>query len=178
MTISFLELSDWHLQEAKVKSQKALDLAAIQYPNVSIQAKDTLALALARAGAVRAPRLLCEESVNMATDLRDPQLLTGAWLSCAEAMLDSAETQPALESALRVQESCAHFGKQDSEWRAWLIAAQASQRLGNGTAAHEYFSYARDRLSKLEQKWGLEAFNGYLTRSDISHFRKQLDESF
>ena len=68
------------------------------------------------------------------------------------------------------------FGKTDSEWRAWLIAARASKRLGNEAATDEYASYAVNRLSELEQKWGSEAYNSYLTRSDVMYFRKQTQQ--
>ena len=111
----------------------------------------------------------------MATATGDPQLLSSAWLSCAESMLDSGETQRALETALSAQKNFARFGKTDSEWRAWLIAARASKRLGND-AAGEYASYAVNRLSDLKQKWGSEAYSSYLTRSDIRYFRKQTEQ--
>ena len=173
LTNSLLELSDWHLRESKTK---ALKLADSEYPAVAIQAKHTLALAQARAGVTRGTKLLCQEAIDMAAGTADPQLLSGALLASAEALLYSGEAQPALEAALRAQESFARYGKSDSEWRAWLIAAQASQRLGNQTAAHEYSSYAVARLSDLEQKWGSKAYNGYLARADIMQFRKQLDQ--
>ena len=112
----------------------------------------------------------------MATGTGDPQLLSASLLSSAEAMLDGGELQNALDTALRAQERFARYEKSDSEWRAWLIAAQASQRLGNKTTAHEYSSRAVAGLSDLEQKWGSEAYNGYLARSDIAYFRKQLDQ--
>jgi len=176
LTYSLLELSDWHLRESKVKSDKALNLARSEYPAIAIQAKHTLALAQARSGVMRGTRLLCENAIEMATGTGDPQLLSGAWLSCAESMLDSSGTQHALETALSAQKNFARFGKTDSEWRAWLIAAMASKRLGNEAAAHEYASYAVNRLSELEQKWGSEAYNSYLTRSDIAYFRKQTEE--
>jgi tetratricopeptide (TPR) repeat protein len=176
LTDSQLELSNWRLDEAKFKSQKALDLATDQYPAVSIQARNALALAQARAGAVRSPKLLCKDAITIAMDSNDPQLLDSTLLSCSETMLDGGETQRALETALRAQQSFARFGKEDSEWRAWSIAAQASKRLGKEGAASEYASYAVNRLLELEQKWGSEAYNTYLIRSDITHFRKQLDQ--
>ena len=145
-------------------------------PEVSIQAKNALALALARGGSVRSPKPLCEDAITTATNSNDPQLLNGALLSCSEAMLDGGEMQRALETVLRAQESFARFGKEDSEWRAWFIAAQASKRLGKEAAASKYASYAVNQFSELEQKWGSEAYNTYLTRSDITHFRKQLDQ--
>jgi hypothetical protein len=91
-------------------------------------------------------------------------------------MLDSGETQRALETALSAQQSFARFGKMDSEWRAWLIAAQASERLGKEAAANEYASRAVNRLSELEQKWGSETYTTYLTRADVIRFRKQAEQ--
>jgi serine/threonine protein kinase/Flp pilus assembly protein TadD len=175
LTDSLLELSELHLRESKVSGQKALDLAGAQYVDVAIQAKHTVALAQTRSGAVRGARLLCEEAINMATDTGDPQVLSGTLLSCAETMLDGGDPQQALDTALRAHESFARYDKEDSDWRAYLIAAQASRRLGKEAEAREYASYAHKLLAELEHKWGSEAYNGYLQRLDIIHYRKQLD---
>ena len=59
---------------------------------------------------------------------------------------------------------------------SWLIAAQASERLGKEADANEYASRAVNRLSELEQKWGSETYNTYLTRADVIHFRKQAEQ--
>ncbi len=178
LTNSLLELSEWHLRQSKISSQKALDLAGDEYLDVAIQARHTLALAQARSGVIRVAKVLCQKALDMAAVTTDPQLFSSALLASAEISLASGDTQRALESALQAQESFACFGKQDSEWRAWLIAAQASRRLGNETAAREYSSYALNRLSELEQKWGSEVYNGYLIRPDIMYFHKQLDQLF
>jgi hypothetical protein len=89
-------------------------------------------------------------------------------------MQASGDAQRALEIALQARESFVRFGQQDSEWRAWLVAAQAKQRLGEAASAREYAANADAQLSNLGQKWGPEAYNGYLARPDIQHFRKQL----
>jgi serine/threonine protein kinase/Tfp pilus assembly protein PilF len=171
-----LELSDWHFSESKLKSQQALALAGTRYKETAVQAKHTLGLAAIRSGAPRAGSHLCAEAVDMASSTGDPQLIAGALLASAEAMLESAEAERALETALQAQKSFARFGQQDSEWRAWLLAAQAKRRLGEIAAAREYASNAGARLSNLEQKWGPEAYNGYLARPDVQHFRKQLGQ--
>jgi serine/threonine protein kinase/Tfp pilus assembly protein PilF len=171
-----LELSDWHFPESKLKSQQALALAGTRYKETAVQAKHTLGLAAIRSGAPRAGSRLCAEAVDMASSTGDPQLIAGALLASAEAMLGSAEADRALETALRAQKSFARFGQQDSEWRAWLLAAQAKRQLGEIAAAREYASNAGARLSNLEQKWGPEAYNGYLARPDVQHFRTQLGQ--
>jgi tetratricopeptide (TPR) repeat protein len=176
LTRSLLELSDWQIQNAKIDSQKALDLAGTQSPDIAVQVYSALALAQARSGATRAGTLAGDKAVEIANGTNDPQLLSGALLASAEATLADRDAKRALEIALSVQQTFARFGKQDSEWRAWLIAALASSRLGNDTAAHEYSSNAVSQLSSLEQKWGAEACSGYLARSDIMRFRRQLDQ--
>ncbi|MGB7921859.1 MAG: hypothetical protein WCF57_01310, partial [Pyrinomonadaceae bacterium] len=67
-------------------------------------------------------------------------------------------------------------GQQDSEWRALLTAARASQRAGQPEAARAYASRAADLLSNLQQKWGVEAYDSYSARPDVQYLRKQLGE--
>jgi tetratricopeptide (TPR) repeat protein len=175
MLSGLLELSDLRLRESEVKSRQALDLAGTQYIDVAIQAKYGLGLAEARSGRSRTGALLCEDAVKMAARTGDPQLLSGALLASAEAMLEGGEAERALATALRALESFARYGKRESEWRAWLIAGRASNRLGKESEARNYASNAYDRLSSLEQQWGAESFSSYVTRRDIQQSRKQLD---
>jgi len=176
VTRSFLALSQGRVQESKAESQEALDLGGNQYQAVVIQAKGALGLAQSRSGSPRAGMLLCDEAVQIATRLGDQQLLSHALLDFAEAALESGEAQRALDSALRAQESFARFGKSDSEWRTWLIAARAERRIGDANTAGQYAQRAANRLSELEQRWGSEGYHGYLQRSDITHFREQLNQ--
>ncbi|MGH9931140.1 MAG: tetratricopeptide repeat protein, partial [Pyrinomonadaceae bacterium] len=173
---ALLDLSNGHFRESEAKSRQALALAGTQFDDTIVQAKFALGLAQARSGATRAGRLLCDEAVNAATGTGDPKLISAAALASAEALLESGEAQGALEVALRTQVTLARFGKEDSEWRAWLIAARASERLGDATAARQYATQAVTRLANLEQEWGAEAYNGYLARQDIQRFHQQLDQ--
>ena len=68
----------------------------------------------------------------------------------------------------------ARSGHQDSEWRALLIAARASDLTGNKSAASDYASRADSLCAGLEQKWGKEAYEGYLRRPDIQNYRNQV----
>jgi serine/threonine protein kinase/Tfp pilus assembly protein PilF len=172
-----LELSLLHFRESKDKSRQALNLAGTQFKDTAVQAKSTLGLALARSGEPGAGKLLCEEAVDTATGTGDPRLLSGALLASAEALLESGESKRALETALQAQASFARFGQQDSEWRAWLIAARATERTDEATAARsEYASRAHNALSNLMQKWGAETYPSYLARPDVQRSLKQLDQ--
>jgi ATP/maltotriose-dependent transcriptional regulator MalT len=171
-----LELSLLHFRESQDKSRQAINLAGTDYRDITVQAKSTLGLALARSGQANAGKLLCEEAVEMAALTGDPQLISGALLARAEAMLENGEPQRALVIALQAQASFACFGQQDSEWHAWLIAALATEQSGEATTRNEYASQAAKALSNLTQKWGPEAYHSYLTRPDVQHSRKQLGQ--
>jgi serine/threonine protein kinase/tetratricopeptide (TPR) repeat protein len=169
-----MALSQRHLPEAKAKSEEALAITGDQYKNVTIEAKSTLGLAKVFSGSARAGRVLCEEAVKMATDAGDAALLSRAMLALAESSLESGDARAALEQATEVQERLARSGQQESEWRAWLIAARASQRLGDNTSALQQLAHAHEVIGKLQQQWGAESFNRYLTRPDIQVYYKQL----
>jgi serine/threonine protein kinase/Tfp pilus assembly protein PilF len=169
-----LQLSLRQFAECKTNSQQALNLAGKEYKDIAVQAKYTLGLAQTRSGAPREGLLLCKDAVNLANVAGDPQLLSSARLACAEATLERGGAQSAFVMASQAQESFARFGRQESEWRAWLIAARASQKLGNAATTIEYASHASDGVTQLEQKWGSQVYNGYLARPDIQHSLGQL----
>jgi tetratricopeptide (TPR) repeat protein len=171
-----LELSLRNFRESKVQSRQAIVLAGTQYMEIGVQARRALGLALARSGGPRAGKLLCRQALDLATQVKDQQLRSGASLAYAEALLESGEAQRALEAALEAQRSLARLGQQDSEWKAWLIAARANRLLGEARTASECASLAYTQLSGLEQRWGPEAYAGYTARPDIQNSRKQLDQ--
>jgi tetratricopeptide (TPR) repeat protein len=170
-----LALSQRRFPEATSKAGLALDRAGTQYKNVTIEAKYTLGLVKALTGSDREGKTLCEDAVKMATDSGDAGLLSRAMLVLAEAILESGDSQGALEKAMQVQARLTSGGQQESEWKAWLVAALANQRLGNKTAAQEKLVHAKNVLAQLQQKWGSEVFKLYLARPDVQVFYKQFD---
>jgi hypothetical protein len=62
----------------------------------------------------------------------------------------------------------------ESEWRAWLIASRASEKLGDKNKAQEQLSNAMSARAKLEQEWGAEAFKQYKSRPDIRAFYQEV----
>jgi hypothetical protein len=155
---------------------QVLALAGEQYKSEIIVAKSTQSLAEARSGARRASARSCKEALELAEQTGDPAMLSSTRLACAETMLANGENQSARELSLRARESFSRLGQLDSEWRGCLIAANASQKLGEPTPAREYAANAKDSLAKLEQKLGHEAYKGYLSRKDIQHSRQQLNQ--
>jgi tetratricopeptide (TPR) repeat protein len=175
MTEAFMQLSEQHTEQARTYARKALDLAGKDFGLTATQARYVLGLVQARSGASGSAKQLCQEAVDMALKTNDQYLLSVAQLALAEATLDSKGAQDALKVALQAQQSFERLGQKDSEWRAWLIAARASQRLGERAAMHEYAVNANKRLGSLEDRWGREAYNGYLSRQDIQRSLKELE---
>jgi serine/threonine protein kinase len=178
MISGLMEASAWRFRNAKVESNRALTLAGSQYKPTIIQAKTTIGLTQARAGnraaAVRAGALLCEEALELARNTGDPQLLANTLLASAEMVLANGDARRSLNLALQAQQTFSSSGQLDSEWRAWLIAANASQHQGDETKAREYASYATARQEELEQRLGSEAFKGYRSRPDVQYFNQRL----
>jgi serine/threonine protein kinase/tetratricopeptide (TPR) repeat protein len=175
---ALMELSAWHLSEARVNSRRALDFSGDQDPDpdTAVQANYSMGLAQVRSGASRDGKRLCEIAVETATRTGDPELISAATLALSEALLETGDSSQALTVALDLKDKLVGLHKQSSEWRAWLIAARASERLGNLAASREYASRAAERLSGIEQGWTTEAYAGYLARPDIQRFRSQLDQ--
>ena len=136
----------------------------------------SIGLAQALSGSVAEGRKLCEEAVTIAQRKKSRSLITGAQLALAEAMLLSKDNSAAIQTALEAQKVFAQSGQQDSEWRALLVAARASDLAGNKSAAHDYASRADQVCNALPQKWGADSYQSYLKRPDIQTYRKQLSD--
>jgi serine/threonine protein kinase/Tfp pilus assembly protein PilF len=173
-----LALSQRLFAAAKDKSEKALALASAQYRESTIEAKRVIGLSLGLSGSAREGRRWCEEALEMATRSKNPWLISRTQLALAEVMLESGDAQGALTTARAAQTSFARSGQQASEWRAWLVAARASLKLGNEAEARDAASLAARTLADLEKKWGAEGYNSYLTRPDVQQLRKRLNEEF
>jgi tetratricopeptide (TPR) repeat protein len=173
---ALMELGAGNYRRCESGSRHVINLANDKYIEVTVLAKQTLGLMRVRTGATDSGTLLCQEAVELATSSGDPQLLAGARLALAEALMENGQASRALETALRAQEKMALFGKADSVWRAWLFAAEASRQLRDENGAREYAARALSRLSDFERQEGPQAYNGYLQRYDTGIFRKRLTQ--
>lgn len=171
-----MSLSRQRYDEAVTQSRQSLSLADTQYKDVAAQATSTLGVAQALSGTQGAGVRSCQQAVSLAKSVGIPRLVSGGQLALAEAQLEGGDTQDALKSALASQEAFARSGQRHSEWRAWLIAALASGRRGNRTAAQDYATRADKVLSEIGQEWGEETYNKYISRPDVQRYRRQLGE--
>jgi serine/threonine protein kinase/lipopolysaccharide biosynthesis regulator YciM len=167
-------LSQRRFSEARSKGDEAIALAGNDYPDIAIEGKFVVGLTKALSGGGKDGQQLCEEAVKKANGLGDVSLISRAILAQAEASLRANSAEQALTLALQAQERFARGGQLESEWRAWLIASQASQSLGDSLKAAEQLTQARNARSKLEQQWGNEAFRQYISRPDIQVYLKEV----
>jgi hypothetical protein len=174
LTESQMALSGRRFPEARAKAQQAMDLAGTEVRDLAAQAKYTIGLAQALSGGAQPARKLCEEAVALSREENSPRLVSSALLALAEVLLLGNDGAGALATALEAQAIFARSGQQDSEWRALLIAARASELAGNKSAMKDYASRADSLCAGLQQKWGAEAYDGYLRRPDIQAYRKDL----
>ncbi len=172
-----IALSQRHFPEARTGSARALDEAGTFYPDVAVGAKITLGLAQAFSGATREGKTTCEDALTMAQHEGEMALISDAMLALAQALYESGDAEGALKEALAAEKQIARFGEQESEWRAWLIAARSSLRIGDKEGARERYARASDSLAKLQTQWSAEAFEHYQYRPDVQVLRKQLSEA-
>lgn len=176
LTYCQMALSEQRFADVKEKGRQALEVAGTQYRDIALSAKCSIALADALSGAPQPASRLCEEAVATARGAKSPRVLSSALLALSEVLVLARNAPGALKTA---QEALPMFerGKQaDSEWRALLMAARASQLAGDGPAAQQYASRARGACDGLRQTWGVDAYEGYLRRPDIQAYRRQIEQ--
>lgn len=171
-----MALSEFRYGEAVGESRKASALGSMQDKDFSVQVSYILGLAQLHSGTSHAGIVECQKAFDIATRAGTPRLISTAQLALAEALLTSGDAANALTSALQAQETFARLGSRHSEWRAWLIAAQASRRQQDDTKVNEYATRAAALLTALEKPLGTSEYGSYLSRPDVQRYRKQLDE--
>jgi serine/threonine protein kinase/Tfp pilus assembly protein PilF len=176
LILSQIALSQGRFPEARTRAEKVFETAGTEFKTAALGAKMVMGSVQSQSGATTAGKQAAVQALDMAKELKDPAQLAQAQLALAEATLLASDFLTAASNAKQAADTFARLGQQASEWHALLIAAQATQNLGDKNAAREYAMRSRDTLSKLEQRWGNENFNSYLRRPDVQRFRKQLNQ--
>jgi tetratricopeptide (TPR) repeat protein/predicted Ser/Thr protein kinase len=162
-----MKLSQRDFARASALSAEAITGAGQLYPDVTIPAKYVLGLSRSLSGGQFEGQKLCESALDSAANAGDFGLHTRTLLAAAEAALARNDAQRALSLALLAQTQSARGELYESEWRAWMIASLASEKLGNAAQAATQRTDASASRAKLEQQWGAEAFKQYSSRPDI-----------
>lgn len=171
-----MALSELKHKEAAAESRKAIALGGgSQDKAFTVQASYTSGLAQINSGTSSAITS-CQKAFDIATSSGKPRQVSSAQLALAETLLASGDANNALTFALQAQETFARLGRRHSEWRAWLIAAQANQRQRNEAKAQESAVRAAELLAALEKTFGVNDYAAYLSRPDVQLYRKQLEQ--
>lgn len=171
-----MALSQLHYEEAVSEIRKATALGDTQDKDFSVQVTYTGGLASLTSGTSHAGTENCQNAVDIATRAGTPRLISSAQLALAEALLARGDAANALTFALQAQQTFARLGSRHSEWRAWLVAAQASHRQQDQKKVDEFAARAAGLLTALESRFGGDAYHSYLSRPDVVQYRRQLDE--
>jgi tetratricopeptide (TPR) repeat protein/predicted Ser/Thr protein kinase len=164
-----MRLSQRNFREAIALSNEAIRMAGKQFPDQAIEGKAVLGLAKVLSGNAGEGLKICDEALKMA-ETGDFLLQSRALLVKAEAALLANDAKTALDLATQAQARFAQGEQYESEWRAWLIASRASEKLGDKNKAQEQLGNALSVRAKLEQQWGAEQFTKYSSRPDIQAF--------
>jgi ATP/maltotriose-dependent transcriptional regulator MalT len=167
-----IQLSRRNFHDAINLSKEAIKLGAEQYPDVAIEGRMVLGLATALSGNVKEGLKICDDALKISSGAGDFLLQSRALLCKAETALLTNDAQTALNLAMEAQARFARGEQYESEWRAWLIASRASEKLGDKAKAQEQNANALNVRSKLEQQWGAD-FKIYVSRPDIQVFYQQ-----
>lgn len=170
-----LALIQRKLPVAITQSQRALDLSATAYKSTAVRAGAILGLARSMNGQAAVGRKHSQEAVDLARTLLDPRWLSDALLALSEAALISGDTQTALAAASEAQQRFANASQRESEWRASLILALANEKTGNQDRAQQLAKQAAAILAALENEWGSQNYDSYVSRPDVQECRKQLN---
>ena len=170
---AWMLLSERNFPQALASGQQALALSDQTAKYTAIAARYTLAVASVYAGQGRKAKRLCEDALAAPMDYQNQ--LANARLAMGEVLLKIAKPTEAIANALQARETFARTAQIESVWRASYLAACASQQMNDGRAAREYAAQAESQLAALRQRWGDDAFNGYLTRQDVKFYRQRLD---
>jgi len=87
--------------------------------------------------------------------------------------MQNGDAQSALSLATQTWQRFAPGSQLESQWRAALMAAQASAKLGDNTKRDQFLAQARNALAQLQQLWGDENFKHYLARPDVRYYQKE-----
>ena len=141
---------------------------------IDVEIKSALGLSLCLSGRTEKGIALCTEAVDLAAKKRmAPWISSPAKLALAEALL--FEKDPgALAVADEANREYLPDDNLEFQWRAFAIAAHASQLAGNDSTAYSYALRAQDSLSSLRSQWGDSDYSTYAKRKDVKRLRKHL----
>jgi tetratricopeptide (TPR) repeat protein len=171
-----MALSQQNFAEAIRRTQTILNGEESRKSMLAIRAQLVSGIAQMLSGEKNLGLKTCSAAADLAGGLTDRSLLSAARLVLAKAMLEAGDAPGALRMALELQKGFLTSHQWDSEWHCWLIASQASRRLGDAQNSRDHAERALAILSQLKHDWGDSNYDQYLKRKDIRGDQDQLSK--
>lgn len=170
-------LSERKFPEALSEARKALDIRGEQSRATVVETEYISGVAESFSGRAANGRKRCEEALKIARELGVPLLLSNSLLALAQSALLAGDAQTALSAASEARHRFNANKQPESEWRAILIEALASDKAGDKTRAEENRRQALASLAAWEQRLGAELYKSYLKRPDVQESRRLLESA-
>lgn len=171
-----MALSEGDYSQAKTRSNQALSVMVGNNRSLNTEAsiKSVLGITEVLSGSLVSGLRLCKEATDLIGGLGN-HADAETHLVLAEALLENGKLKEAVSAALLAQNQFEILHRQESEWRAWLLAARASKQLRDDARAREALSHAQETLQLLRSKWGQESFDSYTSKSEIRKYLSQMN---
>ncbi len=158
--------------QARVEARTSIDKHREMLDAAKQELEQDLAVAEANLGEPQPLEQLKTTITGRSKD--DLDRLSAIGLQQAKAEILHGNSKQALEDASAAERYFATAGYLDSELQASLVAACASKQTGDRPVQDIFVKKAIDILSTMEQNWGFQTLEVYLSRPDIRTFVRVL----
>lgn len=170
LVLGRMYLSSRDLQKARAECAEALKVARPDDAETLAEIKATQALIEADLSTATDARKLGNAAISLLPPGDATEHLGSVNLLVAEARLRYGDVKGALSSSMIALKVFSKIRESELEWRAWLIAALAHEKLGDLNAAKSEMERSRSLLEELQKKWGRDAFISYVARPDVKYW--------
>ena len=169
---SVIALSEGAFREAVVAAQQVI-AATVANASTRAEAHCVAGLALARTGAGKQGKRLCEDGLSTLISLKNAAAIARSKLLIAEILVTNGEPREAQDPIREALQTIGAAHDKETEWRAWALGARAYRLAGDPGHAAEAARNASARLAELRSAWGA-AIDQYLQRPDVRILQKDL----
>jgi tetratricopeptide (TPR) repeat protein len=165
-----LALSEGKYPEAVATCSRLLSHTKADELDTVADLNRVLGLALIRMGRKQEGRRRCERAVAI---VAVPNVtVLASTLAVAEARLETGDCRAALAAVQAAENQLT--GLPDSNWRAKVLEARASEALGDRGAARREALVAQAQLQEIQRQWGESVFQSYHARPDLQRLWRPL----
>lgn len=170
-----MALSQRRFKDALALAGRALKPVSASKPAQIIELQIISGMAQAELGLINQSQQNCQSALDSARQRDDREMSAQADLCAASSYLAANAPQNARPLAEAARQFFAGSQQKESEWRSFLYLAQACEKSGDAASA-QYAKKALDILSGLENNWGNQTYQLYVSRPDVQAARQQLSK--